>query len=73
MTLLPADLQEEAGVADEGDAEFAVRNQPRFVRLAAQWSHSRVAHQASKLRRAFAQGRIAKRCFNHPAREPVTD
>ena len=32
--VLSADLQEEAGVADEGDAEFAVGDEARLVGLA---------------------------------------
>ena len=67
---LSANLHEEAGVADEGDAEFAVGGEARLVGFAAARSYRRAAHQSSELGGAFTKGRIAKRLFNHPATEP---
>jgi hypothetical protein len=67
---LSANLQEETRVADEGDAEFSVGGEARFVGLAATWSYRGVTHQTSKLGGAFTKGRIAKRLLNHPATEP---
>ncbi len=65
-----ADLHEEAGVSDEGHTEFSITGEPWRVSFAAAWRNGRVADQASELAGAFTQGRIAKRCFDHPATEP---
>ena len=65
-----ANLYEEAGVADESDAQFSVRGKSRLTSLAPARSYRRVAHQTSELRSAFAKGRVAKRLLNHPAAEP---
>ena len=53
-----ANLQKEAGVSDEGDAEFAVRNQFGFVGLAGARGDRGMPHQARKLTGSLAQSRI---------------
>jgi hypothetical protein len=64
---LSAHLYEEAGVADEGDSEFSVGDEPRLVGLSKARSDGGTAHQARELGGAFAKGRIAKRLLDHPA------
>jgi len=63
-------LHEEAGVADEGDAEFSIGGETRFVSFAAARSDCGVADETSELGGALTQGRITERLFNHPATEP---
>ena len=70
---LPADLHEEAGMANERDPQFAVGDETRFVRLSAQRSHGGMPHQSPELRRTLAEGRIAKRCLDHPELACVLD
>src|SRR5450432_315373 len=65
--VLAANLQEETGVADEGDAEFSVGHQARLVRLAVTWRDGGSTHQASEIGSAFTKGRIADRFPDHPA------
>jgi len=65
--VLSADLQKETGVADKGDAEFAIGHEARLVRLAVTRCYGRTAHQASEIRGAFTKGRIADRFPDHPA------
>ena len=67
---LPANLHEEAGVTDEGDAEFSVGDEARLVSLTEARSYRGTAHQTSELSGAFTKGRIAKRLLDHPATEP---
>ncbi len=67
---LPANLHEEAGVTDEGDAEFAVGSEAGLVGLAVARSNCGAAHQSSELGGAFTKGRIAECLLNHPATEP---
>jgi hypothetical protein len=62
-----ANLHEKTGMTDKRNAEISIAGQARSVRLAAPRGDGGVAHQARKLCRAFAQSRIAKRLFNHPA------
>jgi len=62
-----ADLHEEAGMSDEGNAEFSISGEPGFMCLAAATSDRRMPHQARKLRGTLAKGRIAKCLFDHPA------
>jgi len=45
----PADLQEEAGVADKRDTQIAICNQLRLMGLAGARGDSRVSHQSGKL------------------------
>jgi hypothetical protein len=52
-------------VADEGDAEFSVSDEARFVGFTGKPSHSRAAHQTSELSGALAKGRIAERLLDH--------
>ena len=68
--VLPAHLHKEAGMPDEGNAEFTVSCQAGLVGLTRAGSNRRVAYQTSKLSGALAEGRIAQRLLNHPAREP---
>ena len=56
--VLSADLQEEAGVSNEGDAEFAMRGELRFVGLAGARRDHGVPHQARELTGSLAQRRI---------------
>ena len=63
---LSANLHEEAGVADESHAQFAVRGQTRLVGLPAERSYRGMPHQSSELRGALAQRRISKRLLDHP-------
>jgi hypothetical protein len=65
--ILSTDLDEEAGVPNEGDAELAVAGETRLVGLSRARSDRRVAHQSTELSGALAKGRIAKSLFNHPA------
>src|SRR5262249_39438906 len=65
-----ADLHEETGVSDEGDAEFSVGGEPGLMGLAAARSDRRMPHQARKLGCALAKSRIAKSLFDHPAASP---
>jgi len=67
---LSANLHKEAGVANEGDAEFSVGGEAGRVSLTVARSDGGVAHQTPELGGAFAEGRIAKRLLNHPATEP---
>ena len=67
---LPAHLHKKAGVADEGDAEFAVCSQTRLMRLSTAGSDRRVTHQTPKLSGTFAEGRIAQGLLDHAATEP---
>ena len=53
--VLSANLQKEAGVSDEGDAEFAVRNQFGFVGLAGARGDRGMPHQARELTGSLAQ------------------
>ena len=53
--VLPAKLEEEAGVSDKGDAQLAVRNQFRFVGLAGARCYRGVPHQARELAGALPQ------------------
>jgi hypothetical protein len=64
---MPADLHEEAGVANECDAKLAVVCKPGFVSLAASRGNRGVPHQTSELGRALTKGRIAERLLDHPA------
>ena len=48
-TLLAADLNKEAGMSDEGDAEFSVSGEARLVSLTAAPRDRRMAHQAREL------------------------
>src|ERR1017187_2172160 len=56
--VLSANLQKKAGMSDEGDAQFAVRNQFRFVGLAGARSDRGMPHQARELTGSLAQRRI---------------
>src|ERR1019366_7589278 len=56
--VLSADLQKKTGVPDEGDAEFAVRNQLRFVGLASARRDRGMPHQARELTGSLAESRI---------------
>src|SRR5450755_2493592 len=56
--VLSPNLQEEAGVPDEGYTELAVRRQFRFMSLARTRSHYRMAHQAGKLSGTLTQSPI---------------
>ncbi len=56
--ILPAHLQKKAGVANEGDAEFAVAHELGFVALTNTRGDGGVPYQASELLRALAQYRI---------------
>ncbi len=67
---LTADLHEEAGVSNEGDAQLAVGRETRLVSLTTTWGDGGVTHQSSELGSALTKGRIAKRLFNHRAAEP---
>jgi hypothetical protein len=70
---LPADLHQKAGMANESDPQFSVGNKTRFVHLAAQRSHGGIAHQSTELGCTLAEGRIAKRCLDHPELAWVLD
>ena len=59
--VLSANLQKKTGVADEGDAEFAIRNQFRFVGLTGARGDGGMPHQAGELAGAFAQRSIFQR------------
>src|ERR1039458_404623 len=67
---LSANLHEEAGMPDEGDAELAAGGEAGFVSLAVARSYSGMAHQPSELGGALTKGRIAERLLDHPATEP---
>ena len=47
--ILPADLEKEAGMSDEGHAQFAPAGKYRFMSEASSGSQSRVPYQGSKL------------------------
>src|SRR5579863_739641 len=59
--VLPADLQEKAGVANESYSQLSIADQFRFVSLAGSRSHRRMPHQSAKRTRAFAENGIRKR------------
>jgi hypothetical protein len=69
--ILPAHLDKKAGMADEGYAQFSVRDKLRFMGLSTTGGHHRMAYQTSELGRPFAQSRIAKSNFNHPLQSLV--
>src|ERR1700736_2826372 len=52
--VLSANLQKEAGVSDEGDAEFAVGNQLRFMSLAGARRHYGMPYQAREVAGSLA-------------------
>ena len=58
--VLSADLQEETGMSDEGDAEFAIRNQRWLVRLASAGRDGGMPHQPRELAGALAQSGISQ-------------
>ena len=53
--VLSPNLEEEAGVSDEGNAQLPVRNQFRFVGLAGAGCDRGVPHQARELAGSLAQ------------------
>src|ERR1019366_9464862 len=53
--VLSANLQKKAGVSDEGDAEFAVRSQLRFVSFSGARCDRGTPHQARELTGSLAQ------------------
>src|ERR1700686_1649203 len=61
---LAANLHEKAGVADEGDAKFAIRGEPRLVSLTGAGSHCRAAHETPDLGGALAGGRIGSSLYH---------
>src|SRR5580765_2335717 len=67
---LSTNLHEEAGMTDEGDAQFPVGREARFVSLTRPRSHRRTAHQPSELGRALAQCRITESLLDHAATGP---
>ena len=67
---LSPNLYEEAGMADERDAQLTVGSETRFVSLTRPRSHGRMAHQASELRRALAQCRITESLLDHSVTGP---
>src|ERR1700681_4863737 len=59
--VLPAYLQKKAGVPDECNAQFTVRDQFRLVGLARARRYRRVPYQASELAGPLAQCRVFQR------------
>jgi len=56
-----ANLKEKAGVSDEGDAEFAIRDEFSLMGLTGEGGDCRVAHQAGELAGTLAESRILQR------------
>ena len=65
---LSAHLQEEAGMSNEGNAQFSVRGQAWLVGLAASPSHGGMAHQTGKLSGSLPKGGIAQSLLDHRKR-----
>ena len=60
---LPANLQKETGVANEGHPQFPIGNQLWLVGFAGARGDCGVAHQAAELPGTLAKRRIVKRVF----------
>lgn len=63
--ILSAELQEEAGVSDEGKAQLSVSRQLGLMRLSRAWSHRGMPYQTRKLARPLAQGGIIQGSLDH--------
>jgi hypothetical protein len=53
-----ADLEKKAGVSDEGDAKFTVRDEFSLVGLAGERGHCRIPHEPGELAGTLAESRI---------------
>src|SRR5579862_246720 len=65
---LPAQLQKEAGMADESYAQLSVRGQARLVCLPGTRRDGGVADEPSELRCAFAESPVVKLRLDHQNR-----
>src|SRR5713101_6976380 len=63
--VLPTNLHQEAGMANERDSHLAVRNQLRLVRFSNSRGDGGMPYESAKLPGAFAEGRILERLLQH--------
>lgn len=70
--IVSTNLQEKARVPDEGNAEFSVVDEARFVSFPDAGSDCGMPHQFSKLAGTSTKSRIAKRLLDHPAAKALS-